>query len=160
MKSFNPVKETTHLGVLLMLGVVLALLFSAVISYTVVDAATPNLSPESGAVGTSVNVTGKYFPSLTDVTISFEEITLLTKRTDHEGSFNVTITIPSYAVGKRNITFSTNSSGELTTTNVTFELLSVVKAATPTISVSPESGAGGLQWKSPVKTSPRTSISL
>jgi hypothetical protein len=78
------------------------------------------LSPDEGHVGTDLTVTGRGFATNEDVAIMYDDIQIATDKTNSEGSFDVSFTVPESKHGKRPVTVE-DDSGNSATANFTME---------------------------------------
>jgi len=78
------------------------------------------LSPDEGHVGTDLTVTGSGFATDEDVAIMYDDIQVATDKTNEEGSFDVSFTVPESKYGTHNVT-AEDDSGNSATANFTME---------------------------------------
>lgn len=100
---------------------------------TPVSAQTITLSPDSGPVGTEVEVSGSGFAANSDVTITFDATQVATTTTDDDGNFTVTFTVPSATAGAHTVT-ATDAAGNSASATFTVE---------SDVTISPTSGPVG-----------------
>jgi hypothetical protein len=115
-------------------------------NFTVTQPTLAPLSPNNGPPGTSVAVSGNYFPENVPLAFKFETTTLTPTNgdtsTEEDGSFFSYITIPSgYLLGPHTIYITAGTGSSAVPVSVTFTITGSTTAAID--SITPQSGIAG-----------------
>ncbi|MDE1862625.1 MAG: IPT/TIG domain-containing protein, partial [Thaumarchaeota archaeon] len=101
-----------------------------------VYAATLSLTPNTGAVGTTVTISGTAFKANTNVAITYDGTTLTTNpttvKTNGAGAFSATFIVPSSGAGNHTVTASQTGPGSVTLSTTFTVTTPVINAAVPT----------------------------
>jgi hypothetical protein len=118
-------------------------------SYTVAIPTLDALSPASGPTGTSVVVSGNYFPASVPLVFKIDTMTLIPQSGDTSvrttGSFTSYITIPSsISIGPHTIYVTAGTGASAITLPATFTVNTGLPSSPAVIAISPGTGVAGI----------------